>query len=188
MKKLIVFAMKEEAQSFFKEEHVIFTGIGKVNATFSLTQKLTEMKALGQLPDLVINFGSAGSPIFKTHELVEITSFVQRDMDVSPMGIPKYRTPYESAPWKLGSSQRFFPELAEGVAGTGDSFDISGQAPEWNVVEMEAFALAKVCWFLKIPFCSVKYITDGADHGAHNDFAANLPKAAAQFWDLHKKL
>ncbi|MCE3009925.1 MAG: 5'-nucleosidase [Proteobacteria bacterium] len=188
MKKLLVFAMKAEAQNYFTGEDVIFTGIGKVNATFVLTQKLMEMKASDGLPELVINFGSAGSSIFKTHELVEITSFVQRDMDVSPMGIPKYRTPYESAPWKIGNSRRFFPELAEGVAGTGDSFDISGHAPEWNLVEMEAYALAKVCWFFKLPFCSVKYITDGADHGAHNDFAANLPKAAAKFFELNEKL
>jgi adenosylhomocysteine nucleosidase len=39
---------------------------------------------------------------------------------------------------------------------------------------MEAYALAKICYLRKIPFVSFKYITDGADEQAHEDWEANL--------------
>ena len=39
---------------------------------------------------------------------------------------------------------------------------------------MEAYSLAKICWEQDIPFVSYKYITDGADEQAHEDWEANL--------------
>ena len=39
---------------------------------------------------------------------------------------------------------------------------------------MEAYSLAKVCHYYNIPFISFKYITDGADEQAHEDWETNL--------------
>jgi hypothetical protein len=36
---------------------------------------------------------SAGSSEYKTGEVVCCTQFIQRDMDVTPLGFPKYKTP-----------------------------------------------------------------------------------------------
>ena len=55
---------------------------------------------------------------------------------------------------------------------TGDSFVTDIQY--MDVVDMEAYSLAKICWEQKIPFVSYKYITDGADEQAHEDWEANL--------------
>ena len=48
---------------------------------------------------------------------------------------------------------------------------------------MEAYALAKVCYRYDIPFVSFKYITDGADEQAHEDWEANLADGIVVFKD-----
>ena len=49
---------------------------------------------------------------------------------------------------------------------------------EYNVIEMEAFALAKVCKEEKLPFLCLKYISDGADGNAVDDWSTEVKKAA----------
>ena len=44
-----------------------------------------------------------------------------------------------------------------------------------------AYALAKVCYHYDIPFISFKYITDGADEQAHEDWEANLASGILEF-------
>ena len=46
---------------------------------------------------------------------------------------------------------------------------------------MEAYALAKVCHHYNVPFISFKYITDGADEQAHEDWEANLADGIIEF-------
>jgi hypothetical protein len=51
---------------------------------------------------------------------------------------------------------------------------------------MEAYALAKTCWSLKAPFACAKYVTDGADHTAADDWQSNVHKAADEFLSLYR--
>lgn len=74
--------------------------------------------------------------------------------------------------------------LATGTCGSGDSFETGSVKVQCDVVDMEAFALAKVCHMEGLPFLSVKYITDGCDHNAHNDWSENLHRAAASFIEV----
>jgi adenosylhomocysteine nucleosidase len=53
---------------------------------------------------------------------------------------------------------------------------------------MEAYAIAKVCHFEKIPMVCVKYITDGSDANASADWASNLPRAASRFHDMFERV
>ena len=46
---------------------------------------------------------------------------------------------------------------------------------------MEAYALAKVCTYYAVPFISFKYITDGADEQAHEDWELNLADGIKEF-------
>jgi len=50
--------------------------------------------------------------------------------------------------------------------------------PEYNVIDMEAFALAKVAEQEKIDFLSLKYISDGADGNAADDWTQEVKKAS----------
>ena len=57
---------------------------------------------------------------------------------------------------------------------TGDSFINSDDSHSGDVVDMEAYALAKVCFKYEIPFISFKYISDGADTAASMDWEKNI--------------
>lgn len=186
---LVVLAMKEEGQNLFEQEgaQTLYTGLGKINATFYLAQKLLELKHLGRDPKVVFNFGTAGSSIFKTHAMVECHRFVQRDMDVSALGFKAGTTPFEEAPPMIEYPRRAH-WLEGGLCGTGDSFETGKPKVECQIVDMEAYALAKVCLWQQIPFVSIKYITDGSDHNAHNDWHQNLPKAADGFIKNYRRL
>ena len=55
-----------------------------------------------------------------------------------------------------------FAHLAQAACGSGDDFCLSYDAAQFQVVDMEAYALAKVCHMEGVPFASVKFISDGA--------------------------
>jgi adenosylhomocysteine nucleosidase len=175
---LIVFAIDAEAQGRFDDFAPLYCGIGKINAAYRLTHRLAEWRARhGELPSLMLNLGSAGSAIFKAGEIVNCTRFVQRDFDVTALGHEPYVTPLDDVPWLLNNGLRYsaFPE---GVCGTGDSFMTCSTMTNWNVVDMESYALAKICWIENIPFGCLKYITDGADGQAAASWEAGLPETA----------
>jgi adenosylhomocysteine nucleosidase len=185
---LVVMALPIEAQGRFEAEGVpvLFTGIGKVNAAYRLARSLAEAREGGVRP-LVVNFGTVGSRRFPTGSVVACCRFAQRDMDVTGLGFAPRETPFEDVPREL-EFPRVFDDLPHGVCGSGDRFESAGAAPEFDVVDMEAYALAKVCHFEGVPFACAKYVTDGADAAAANDWAANLPHAADAFVALHRRL
>jgi adenosylhomocysteine nucleosidase len=185
---LVVMALPIEAQGRFDAEGVpvLFTGVGKVNAAHRLTRALAEERAKGSTP-LVVNFGTAGSRRYPTGALVACRRFAQRDMDVTGLGFALHETPFEDVPREL-SFPEFFAALPHGVCGSGDRFESADGAPGFDVVDMEAYALAKVCHFESVPFACAKYVTDGADAAAANDWTANLPRAAEAFVALYRQL
>ena len=175
---LIVFALESETQTHWADRAVLHVGVGKVNAAYRLTKALEQWRQQhGQAPELVLNLGSAGSKEFNAGTLVNCTRFVQRDFDVTPLGHDAYHTPYDGLPTVLATGLRFAPH-DEGICGTGDNFVTDAAMHAWNVVDMEAYALAKVCLFEQIPFGCLKFITDGADGHAATTWEASLNEAA----------
>ncbi len=181
---LVVFALKAEAGSCFDSAAapILYTGLGKINAAWGLTRALARHR-----PALVLGFGTVGSPRLPTHALVECTRFVQRDMDVRPLGVPLGTTPFDDLPAVLEVPRRW-PALPEATCGSADHFVAGHDVGDCDVVDMEAYALAKVCRREDVPFMAIKYVTDGGDATAHNDWAANLPRAAAAFRALYDRL
>jgi adenosylhomocysteine nucleosidase len=183
---LVVVALRAESAGVFETADipVLYCGVGKVNAAIALTRALARYAQQGQAMPLVLNFGSAGSRRHPTGTLVGCHEFVQRDMDVSGLGFALGVTPYDEAPPAL----RFdpvFKHLPSAVCGSGDSFATSVTDMECDVVDMEAYALAKVCWYEQAQFACVKYVSDGADHTAADDWQQNLHKAADEFLRLY---
>ena len=186
---LIVMALEAEAQDLFRARgaDVLFVGLGKVNAAYRLTRRLAEERARGVTP-LVVNLGTAGSRHFKTGSVVACRRFVQRDMDVSGLGFPLGHTPFENeVPAELEFPE-VFPNLPHATCGTGDRFEAHSEALLWDVIDMEAYALAKVCFYEGVQFGCAKFITDGADGSAGSDWQANLPVAAREFVKLYEAL
>ena len=175
---LIVCALEIETQGQLEDYDILYTGVGKVNATFKLTKRLS-----GFAPKLVINYGTAGSRKIKKKTLVDCTKFVQRDMDVTGLGFMRGETPFEDEPplmLDFGITE-YNNIKRRATCGSGDSFVEDRTQYYGEVVDMEAYALAKVCYNYKIPFVSFKYITDGADEQAHEDWEANLASGIEEF-------
>lgn len=179
---LIVMALEDEGQGLLEKlgYEVLYCGVGKVNATYHLMRRLSDtIRPVGQ----VLNLGSAGSHRFSTGELVAADKFVQRDMDLTGLGFELGHTPFESDPMMI-SVPRYFADLPHGVCGSGDSFLQNLCPVNSDIIDMEAYALAKVCLRESLPFACAKYITDGADKSASKDWQTNLADAAQAFVNL----
>ena len=186
---LVVMALPIESQGVFEREGipVLYTGVGKINAAWALTRKLPDYRKNDQSLPLVLNFGTAGSRSFPTHSLVACDTFVQHDMDVSGLGFAIGTTPFDDCPAIL-EFERIFPDLPRAVCASGDRFLTGACAVRCDVVDMEAYALAKVCRQEGAQFAAVKYVTDGADDASAADWQNNLHHAAERFlqcfWDV----
>ena len=175
---LFTFALDSEAAEVFDGYNKLITGIGKVNAAYELTKAIQKCR-----PELIINLGSAGSAHFKKAEIICCTHFVQRDMDVRGLGYHKYETPLSGLPVTLEYGLEM-EGLQKGICGTGDNFEMGHSATSYNVVDMEAYSLAMIAKKENIPFLCLKYISDGADEDAADDWTIQVHNAAASFGEI----
>ena len=182
---LIVCALEEETNGELDGWNVIYTGVGKVNATYELTAELFFQMKLSKVPKLVINFGTAGSREIPIHTLVDCTQFIQRDMDATGLGFLKGETPFED---KIGMNFSYVNNsIGKGyVCGSGDNFveNIEDEIVHIDVFDMEAYALAKVCYKTGIDFVSFKYITDNVNEKSAGDWKENYNKGITEFKKL----
>ena len=88
----------------------------------------------------------------------------------------------------MGIFDRFNSVLKSNLNSMVDKAEDPGKLLDQTVIDMEAFAIAKVCALEGVPFCSLKYVTDGSDSNASSDWAANLPRAAARFREAFDRL
>lgn len=186
---IVVMALRVESSGVFENAGVpvLFCGVGKVNAAIALMQELSQYSRIGQSMPLVVNFGSAGSRRHATGTLVSCHEFVQRDMDVGGLGFALGVTPYDEAPATLVFDP-VFTQLPAAVCGSGDSFATVDVAVSCEVIDMEAYALAKVCRHENARFACAKFVTDGADHAAAGDWRSNVHKAAEEFLQLFRAI
>jgi len=184
---LFVCALKRETQGQLDDDYdVIYTGVGKINATFHLHSKLGDIyNSYQALPRLVINYGTAGSRELPIGQLVDCTKFIQRDMNVTSLGFMKGQTPFEKhIPTILKSTKvKFNPIGKHCVCGSGDNFveDVENEIDSIDVFDMEAYALAKVCHHYHVPFISFKYITDNVNSLSSEDWEENYKDGIEKF-------
>ncbi len=172
---LFTFALKSEAGEVFNAYPHLICGIGKINAVYHLSKAIHLKK-----PRLIVNLGSAGSTDYKRGDIVCCTRFIQRDMDVRGLGYALYETPFSDLPPVLEYGLRM-EGVPEAICGTGDNFEMAHTATTYNIVDMEAYALALVARKEEIPFLCLKYISDGADGQAAEDWNVQVHQAAVAF-------
>lgn len=181
---LFVVALENEAGVKFKDFDLLYTGVGKVNATYSLTKELYVRKMRNTLPKYVINFGSCGSRKFKKGELVACNKFIQRDMMTSNSNSTEEfgKTPRDRVPMII-EHKKIIEDLKYAICGTGDNF-ATEQSPleEVEVYDMEAYALAKVCYLENIDFISIKYVTDGINENGNEDWEKEVLSSPDSFY------
>ncbi len=186
---LVAMALPAEAAGRFEAAGVpvLYTGVGKVNAAIALTRRLAEMRRQGTPLPLVANFGTAGSALLPARTLVACRRFVDRDMDVGALGFAPGVTPFDELPPVI-EFPAAFPELPDAVCGSGDSFATARHAVDCDVVDMEAYALAKACRVQGVDFACAKYVSDGADAQAAAHWKENVAGAADAFVGLYREL
>jgi len=166
MNKLFLAAIKEETIGLDYFNHI---GVGKINATYNTLRLIYLHK-----PKIIINYGTAGAINTKLKGIVECTKFYQRDMDVRVLEFELGETPFDKIKEIITSKDGY-------SCGTGDSFVNKKIDMEVDVVDMEAYAIAKVCKLENIEFKCFKYISDNADQNADNDWNKNLALGASAF-------
>lgn len=170
------------------------SGIGKVAAALgsALLLKITK-------PDLVINTGSAGGVMqgLQIGDIIISTETAYHDADVTAFGYEFGQLP--ACPPRFKSDEKLV-SLAEKVVAqqgkhakralicTGDAFihsdekitEIKSHFPNVAAVEMEAAAIAQVCYVFNTPFVVVRAISDAGDREASMSFEEFLPIASQQ--------
>ena len=169
MDKLFLAAIKEETVDLDYFNHV---GVGKINATYN------SLKLIGiHKPKIVINFGTAGATNDNLKGIIECTKFYQRDMDVRSLNYELGEAPFDKINEIIISKNGF-------SCGTGDSFVNKKIDMKVDIVDMEAYAIAKICKLENIEFRCFKYISDNADENAIMDWNENLALGANAFSKL----
>jgi|TARA_B100001250_G_scaffold237396_1_gene203993 adenosylhomocysteine nucleosidase len=170
MEMIFVAALKEETPELSKFHH---TGVGKINAAI----KLIELIHLYE-PTQVINYGTAGSVKREISGLIECTTFIQHDMDAR--GLLDFKlgeTPFDPISKITLSNEGY-------ICATGDRFVKNKLEMDCDIVDMEAYALAKICKIKNIDFKCFKYISDYANEQSSNDWKENCHKGANDFLSL----
>ena len=173
---MIISALREEVRGL--NESVMFTGVGKINATKKLERQFG--KSSFRLPDLVINYGTAGKTTesLSVGNLYEVGKFVQRDMMVTELGFKEYETPFD-ATYIIENGR------SDLTCGTGDSFWTPKNKKNFEIVDMEAYALAKVCQDYGVEFRCFKFISDG---GNPDEWKQNVSKGSVLFANKLKQI
>ena len=155
---LVTFAVREESFDIqlAYSHRILYTGIGKTKSAYLLTQNILENK-----PDLVLNIGTVGTFDHNIGDVFIVKEFVDRDYESVKLPGIEYKingfSLLSDLPLLLSEVQKY-PNL--GTCSTGDTFVTDSQTSKVDIVDMEAYAQAYVCQQMKIPFFSVKYITD----------------------------
>jgi len=169
---LIVVALEDELPTqLVAGWNVLYTGVGKVNAAIAATEAVLETR-----PIHLINYGTAGALNPSITGLNRVNHIVQRDMDVRPLGFELGHTPFDTT----GHIDLGGPGVS---LGTGDHFVTTPPELVTDIVDMEAYALAKVARLFSIHFQCWKYISDNANDDAADHWAENVAKGACAFVD-----
>ena len=167
MSTALVIALPEESEGI-QGYPIYLSGCGKVNAT------IATMRAIRDGHNFIINFGSAGS-VSDVTGLVEVTGYVDRDMDARAINFEIGQTPFEDG--IIIGEQGV-------VCGTGDKFATSKPEIACDIVDMESYAIAKTCLKEQVTFRSWKYISDSADENSATDWEENVHRGNSLFQEM----
>jgi len=175
MNDLVLIAIREEAPDLAYMMNLFYTGVGKVNAAMVASEVIAKYR-----PRRIINFGTAGG-ITVAPGFYQCTQFVQRDMTCEALGCVPGQTPFESSV-HIGNSTGL-------ICSTGDDFVMNPtlEIPA-DVVDMEAYAIAKACAKYNVEFVCWKYISDQANQDAHNDWQQQVAQGQSHYISKLKEL
>ncbi len=146
----------------------LMTGVGPIEAAIVLSHALTKLQAENRLPDLIVSLGSAGSRSLEQTEIYQVSSVAYRDMDASPLGFERGRTPFLDHPAVMPLPLKI-PGIPEASLSTGGNI-VSGAAYDLiaaDMVDMETFAVMRCCQLFGISLIGLRGISDGKEELRH---------------------
>lgn len=155
MNDLIVFALHAEAPKLFNYMNVFEIGVGKVNAAINTTLLIEKYK-----PNRIINLGTAGG-IKLLSGIHRVNYTFQHDLNLTSLGL---------LPGQILSDNNSFIKLkGQGyTCATGDVHVTRRDTlrMDCDMVDMEAYGIAKACLLTGTYVEIWKYISDQADENA----------------------
>jgi len=159
----------------------LITGVGPVEAAVSVAAELARRVAAQDVPELVVCLGSAGSASLPQGAVYQVASVSYRDIDASPLGFPKGRTPFLDLP---GQDDRGVVPLPYRIAGVPEARLSSGGAVvsgsayrsiDADLVDMETYAVLRACQRFGVPLVGLRGVSDGAaELSQYDDWAEYL--------------
>ncbi len=140
----------------------LMTGVGPIEAAISVTRALAALQAQDRLPHLVVCLGSAGSRSLEQTGVYQASSIAWRDIDASPLGFEKGRTPFLDLPATVPLPY-CIPGLASASLSTGGNI-VTGtayDAIDAEMVDMETFAVFRAAQIFDVPLIGLRGISDG---------------------------
>ena len=108
-------------------------------------------------------------------------------MDVAALGFAPGETPFDALPPML-EFPACFTDCPTRSAAPATRSRHRRIAVACDVVDMEAYALAKVCRIEGAEFACAKYVSDSADENAAAHWRENVAGAADRFLSLYREL
>lgn len=168
---LFVMAAEPEYGPHLRARFVpLITGIGPVEAALQVGIALARLEAAGNLPDLIVCLGSAGSRRCALGSVHQIRSVSWRDIDASALGIAPGVVPYLDEPKDLPLETPLDLSAATLSSGgdvvSGDRWD----RVDADMVDMETYAVARSACTFGVPLIGLRGVSDGPGElaGAHN--------------------
>lgn len=138
----------------------VMIGVGPVEAAVNVTRALAERA--GQLPDLVVSLGSAGSRNLDQCAVYQAISVSYRDMDATALGFNPGETPFLGLPATLPLAP-LLPGLEPATLSTGADI-VTGSGYDRvaeDMVDMETFAVLRACQSFGVSLLALRGISDG---------------------------
>ena len=170
---IILLALEDEAPGLVGKPGVFFTSVGKVNAAITAATLIERYK-----PKRVFNFGTAGG-ITTTHGgIYKCTTFTQRDVILGGCVV---------GPQAALLHAPILSDIDGLRLSTGDNFVTDTYNIDADLVDMEAFAIAKACELAGVEFICYKYVSDMADENAADQFVDHVHKGEEHYISILKE-
>jgi len=140
----------------------LMTGVGPVEAGVAAGAALARLAAAGQVPDLILCMGSAGSAVLPRGSVHQVSAVSYRDIDASALGFARGTTPFLALPAEIALPTPW-PDLPRARLSTGGAV-VTGAAygaVAAEMVDMETFAVVRAAMAHAIPCIGLRGISDG---------------------------
>ena len=173
----------------------VLCGIGKVNAAMATTALIDNGC------NIILNYGLSGGVYNVSRgEVIAPDSFVEHDFDMTGIGYKPFQKPaqeiyvYNADKKLLEITKKVINNNIVSTAVSGDSFICDSKSRDFlkdnfgtSTCDMETAAIASVCHFGKVPFATVRKVSDDAGEDAKDSYREmnNLNETALPIIMIH---